>query len=290
MGLFNSAAKAAREAFELRQARAIDLFGEGEDVYHWLKKKNLDEKMQTGFSPFTHVGTKKAARDLFLNRMDPDGPRYSSRPSARENAYGATIPLRFNRKKTVLDINKDIGDHSALGVMWQVAPHIYGNRETAIDAPLVKRTLDRVVNGMSPNDVDAVANELQWAGYGTRPPTKAPRDWVRRKLRDANDPTASGAVLKYTSREGDMAGREMLAHELGKFNIGALKYTNDVEDAGSKSYMIVQPHDIRSPNADFDWEQWMLQNRNIMAAVPAVAAGGGLLAMSKRDKREREAA
>ena len=286
MGLFDSAVKAAREAFKLKQARAIDLFGEGDLVYHWLKQKNLDEKMRTGFSPFTHVGTQKAARDLYDNRMgkgthyDPDWVNYT----------GGTIPLRFNRKKTVLDIDKDIGDHSALGVMWQVAPHIYGNRETAIDAPLVKRTLDRVMDAMSPNDVDAVANELQWAGYGTRPPTRAPRDWVRRKLRDANDPTASGSILKHTSRDGDMAGREMLAHELGKFNIGALKYTNDVEDAGSKSYMIVQPHDMRSPNAEYDWEQWMLQNRNIMAAVPAVAAGGGLLAMSKRDKREREAA
>jgi len=289
MGLLNSAAKAAREAFELKQARAIDLFGEGDDVYHWLKKKNLDEKMQTGFSPFTHVGTKKAARDLFLNRMAPEGSRYSSNLPNRENTYGATIPLRFNRKKTVLDINKDIGDHSALGVMWQVAPQIYGNRETAINAPLVKRTLDRMLDAMSPNDVDAVANELQWAGYGTRPPTRAPRDWVRRTLLNS-DEVRSGAIVKHTSRDGDMAGREMLAHELGKFNIGALKYTNDVEDAGSKSYMIVQPHDMRSPNADFDWEQWMLRNRNIMAALPALAAGGGLLAMSKRDKREREAA
>lgn len=289
MGLFDSAVKAAREAFKLKQARAIDLFGEGEDVYHWVKKTNLDEKMETGFSPFTHVGTQKAARDLFENRMDPEhrfGTYYSDR-HGRQNYYGATLPLRFNRKKAVLDIDKDTGDHSALSVMWQVAPMIYGNRETAINAPLVKRTLDRVVSAMSDSDVEAVANELQWGGYGTRPQVTAPRSWVRRTLQDADNPTGSGAVLKHTSRTGDMAGREMLAHELEKFNIGALKYTNEVEDAGSKSYMIVQPHDIRSRFANYDWDEWLKRNRDIMAALPALAGAGGLLALSKR---EREAA
>ena len=287
MGLFDSAAKAAREAFKLKQARAIDLFGDGDEVYHWVGGKYVQDKLDKGFSPFTHVGTQKAARDLYKDRELSPFLRQGS-PNGK---VGATLPLRFNRNKEILDIEKDTGNHSGLSVMWQVAPLLYGNRDSAISAPLVKRTLDSAVDAMDDQSVARATNELVWGGHVSRPSDRITdlRKWLRKKLEET-DEIHSGRIIKQASRDADNAARQVLANELEKFNIGALKYTNDVEDMGSTSYMIVQPHDIRSRFANYDWDEWLKRNRDIMAAVPAVAAGGGLLAMSKRDKREREAA
>ena len=280
MGLFKNAAEAAREAFKLKQARAIDLFGDGDEVYHWVAAEHLPNKVARGFSPFTHVGTKKAAEELFDIREG----RYD-----KTNHMGATLPLRFNRKKDILDVEKDIGAHSALGVMWQVAPYLYGNRESAIGSPLVQRTLDSVVRSMTDREVNAIANEIIQEGYVPYNGTDMSQ-WLRKALEsmpDTFEETQSGIMVKNRSRDADMIGRQTLANELEKFNIGALQYTNNVEDVGSKSYMIVQPHDIRSRFANYDPGEWRRRSKNIMAAVPALAGGGGLLAMSKR---EREAA
>jgi hypothetical protein len=239
---------------EGRMARADEQFGPGPTLYHWTESPS--EQLYS----FTHVGTSKAAKDRFINPAN--GQRSAGELADRRKnlpAEGATYPVRINLKN-VLNIGEDTGSHNPVALASSIA------RATG-DERLVQEVYEAVMNRVDEADLLQIGKEtghdwlLDEEEFG---PDRDPQIIVEAILMDYEEgavdymPTIERVLLSEESRDGRFAldaGFDVIASYLKDEGITALSYENAVEDAGSVSYIVPNPANIRSTNAAFDPDQ-----------------------------------
>jgi hypothetical protein len=239
---------------EGRMARADEQLGAGPTLYHWT------ESPEDNLYPFTHVGTSKAARDRFVNPAN--GQRSAGELAERRKnppAEGATYPVRINLKN-VLDIGEDTGSHNPVALASSIA-------KATGDERLVQEVYEAVINRVDESDLLQIGKEtgLDWLlnedEFGLdRDPQIIAEAILQEYEEGAVDymPTIERVLLSEESRDGRFAldaGFDVIASYLKDEGITALSYENAVEDAGSVSYIVPNPSNIRSVNAAFDPDQ-----------------------------------